>query len=59
MFGSQIFCDKIKVDDMGWACSTYGREEKSMQVLVGNLTEGATWKTYVRWYVKVKGYSSP
>jgi hypothetical protein len=44
---------------MGWACSTYGREEKSMQVLVGNLTEGATWKTYVRWYVKVKGYSSP
>lgn len=26
MFGSHIFGDQIKVDDMGWACGTNGRE---------------------------------
>jgi len=30
VFGSQIFGDQIKVDDMGWACGTKGREEKCM-----------------------------
>jgi hypothetical protein len=28
VFGSQIFGDQIKVDDMGWAFGTKGREEK-------------------------------
>ena len=28
MFGSQIFGDQIKVDDMGWAFGTNVREEK-------------------------------
>ena len=30
---------QVNKNEMGWACSTYGREEGCMQVLWGNLRE--------------------
>jgi hypothetical protein len=50
---------QIKENEVGWACGTYGREEKCMQVLVGkfrgsehleNLSIGG--KIILKWILK-------
>jgi hypothetical protein len=37
--------DKIEKNEMSVACSTYGGEERCIQVLGGELGEETTWET--------------
>jgi len=34
------------MDDMGWAYGKHWKEEKDVWLLLGNLREETTWKTY-------------